>query len=165
MAFENIEQPKIINVNKELRLIALEKDEWQVALPWYENPQVLYYSEGVENGIYDIDTINRMYSYLASIGELYFIQALEEGKWKTIGDVTLSEENMPIVIGDEKYWGKSIGKKVIGKLIERAKEVQLKRILIPEIYKYNERSRNLFKFFGFEKVAEDNKGESYELKL
>jgi len=165
MAFKNIKQPPIININEELRLKTWGKDEWQVAISWYQNPQVLYYSEGVENRVYDLATINRMYNYLDSIGELYFIQALEEGKWETIGDVTLSEENMPIVIGDEKYWGKGIGKRVIGKLIERAKEIKLKRIFIPEIYKYNERSRNLFKFFGFEKVAEDHKGESYELKL
>ena len=106
-----------------------------------------------------------MYDYLSKMGELYFIEIYEENHWKTIGDATLSETNMPIVIGDEKYWGKGIGKKVISKLIERAKEIKLKKICIPTIYTYNERSQNLFKSMGFVEVNSNDKEKTFELKL
>ena len=78
---------------------------------------------------------------------------------------SLSEQNMPIAIGDERYWGKGIGKKVIKKLIDRAKIINLEKIYIPAIYKYNDRSRNLFTSLGFIMVGENEKEESFELKL
>lgn len=72
---------------------------------------------------------------------------------------------MPIVIGDEKYWGKGIGRKVIGKLIGRAKSIGLTKIYIPDIYSYNNRSQNLFKSMGFVEVDRRDNASSYELKL
>lgn len=165
MPLKEIKQPEIINIDEKLRLRILNKDNWSIALPWYQNAKVLYYSEGVTDKVYDMDMINRMYTYLEAIGELYFIELLENDSWKLIGDVTLSEENMPIVIGEEKYWSGGIGRKVIGKLIERAKVINLNKICVPQIYHYNESSRILFKSMGFVKVAENDKEESYELIL
>lgn len=165
MAIRNIEQPNVIIIDNELRLRKAREEEWKVALSWYENPKALYYSEGLIQEIYDMEIINRMYSYLSSIGELYFIEILEKDTWTPIGDITLSEENMPIIIGDEKYWGRGIGKKSVLALINRAESIKLDKIHIPTIYKYNERSKNLFISIGFIKVKEDEDSESYELKL
>jgi uncharacterized protein GlcG (DUF336 family) len=67
--------------------------------------------------------IKRMYTYLESIGELYFIEVYEGNTWIPVGDVTLSDKNMPIAIGEPKYWGRGIGKDVISKLLERAKKI------------------------------------------
>lgn len=165
MAIKSIIQPHTILIDEYLRLIETNRTDWEKALPWYQNQSILYYSEGVTDKVYDMDIINRMYEYLSKIGELYFIEIYEENHWKTIGDATLSEVNMPIVIGYEKYWGKGIGKKVISKLIERAKEIKLKRVCIPAIYTYNERSQNLFKAMGFLEVNSNDKEKTYELKL
>jgi RimJ/RimL family protein N-acetyltransferase len=165
MTIRSIIQPHTIVIDEYLRLRTPSGNEWEKALPWYQNQSILYYSEGVTDKVYDMGIINRMYEYLSKIGELYFIEIYEENHWKAIGDATLSEENMPIVIGDEKYWGKGIGKKVITKLIERAKEIELKRIYIPAIYTYNERSQNLFKAMGFVEVRSNDKEKTYELKL
>lgn len=84
-----------------------------------------------------MDIINRMYGYLNSVGELYFIELFENWDWKQIADVALSEKNMPIAIGEEKYWGKGIGEKVISGLIERAKIIRLNKICVSAIYVYN----------------------------
>jgi RimJ/RimL family protein N-acetyltransferase len=165
MPFNNIVQPDIIEIDENLRLRKTDESENETALPWYQNPMVLYYSEGMTEGNYDLNVICRMYKFLGTMGELYFIEALEDGAWKPIGDATLSDRNMPIAIGDERYWGKGIGKKVIGKLLDRAREIGMDRIFIPAIYKYNERSRNLFTSFGFVKVAENEKEDSFELRL
>ena len=165
MAFEFIKQPDIIDINVELRLRKFDKSEYVKALPWYQNPQVLYFSEGVTDTVYDMDIVNRMYKYLEAIGELYFIEVYESNSWFPIGDVTLSDKNMPIVIGNAKYWGKGIGKNVIGVLLRRARDIGLNKIYIPAIYKYNERSKKLFEAFGFVKVSENEKEESFELKI
>ncbi|MCB2290545.1 GNAT family N-acetyltransferase [Clostridium sp. CS001] len=165
MTFKQSIQPQIIPIDENLRLRNPDKIEWKTALPWYQNPKVLLYSEGVTDKVYDMDIINRMYKYLNSIGELYFIEIFQGKIWKSIGDVTLAEKNMPIAIGYEEYWGRGIGKKVIGKLIERAKSIGLSKIYIPEIYLYNNRSQNLFISMGFIEVNKNNIEKSYELNL
>jgi RimJ/RimL family protein N-acetyltransferase len=162
MPIKTTPQPFVIEVDKALRLRTPDRSDWSKALPWYTNPTVLYYSEGVTDRVYDLTIIDRMYSYLIDIGELYFIEVYEN-QWKAIGDVTLSEVNMPIAIGDEKYFGRGIGKKVVSKLIERAKDIGMNRIFIPSIYVYNIRSQNLFKSLGFVEVSSTDKEKSFEL--
>ena len=167
MPANKIKQPEIIEITETLRLVKIDENQAEMALPWYQDREILYYSEGrshQEDG-YSLEVVRKMYKYLGKIGELYFIEVLEDDKWYPIGDVTLSEENMPIILGDKKYWGQGIGKKVISTLIDRAKDIGLEKIHIPTIYKYNDRSRNLFKSFGFVKVAENEKEESYQLEL
>lgn len=165
MAIKDNVQPEIINIDNELRLIKPDKTMWSLAEVWYQNPKVMYYSEGKPESKYNKDDIDRMYGYLSDIGELYFIEVKMKDEWRTIGDVTLAESNMPIMIGDENYWGLGIGKKVLKCLIARAKVIGLKSILVPEIYHYNARSRNLFKSLGLKKVSENEKAESYILYL
>lgn len=166
MPLKNINQPPIIKIDTNLRLIVLDKSDWIVALKWYHNPKILYYSEGItDEKTYDIDTINRMYEYLSNIGELYFIEINENDKWILIGDVTLSEKNMPIIIGDEYYWGKGIGYIVINTLINRAKVIGITQINIPTIYSYNKRSQNLFKSIGFIELNTSNLNKSYVLNI
>lgn len=161
----NTDKPKYIEIDENIRLASLDKSEWKIALPWYQDKDVLYYSEGVTDKTYNLSTIYRMYNYLNSIGELYFIQILEENEYKTIGDVTLSKENMPIVIGDKKYWGRGIGKKVIYGLLNRAKDLELKEICIPEVYLHNKRSERLFKSLGFKESNINDKAKSYKIYL
>lgn len=163
MPFKDIVQPEVIDIENYLRLRKIVEGDLETALPWYHDPEVLYYSEGVREKTYDIFVIERMYRFLSSIGELYFIEIFENGCWEAIGDVTLSEQNMPIVLGEEKYRGKGIGTKIISKLIDRAKAIKLSKICIPAIYKYNIRSRNLFLSLGFVQVSENETEGSYEL--
>lgn len=165
MAIDNFLQPNIINIDERLRLRKACENEWKYALPWYQDSEVLYYSEGVTEKTYNLEIINRMYNYLSNIGELYFIEVSHEKLWTPIGDVTLSDKMMPIIIGNKKYWGKGIAKKVLKKLIERAKNIGFSSIKLKGIYKYNERLNKLFTSVGFYKVSEDEKEEYYELKF
>lgn len=158
-------QPEMIKINNELRLIKPTTDEWILAFPWYQNKNVMYYSEGTTEKVYNLKEINQMYTYLSKIGELYFIEILKNEKWITIGDVTLSESNLPIVIGYDQYRGMGIGKKVLEVLIDRASQIGYAKIIVPEIYHYNERSKNLFKSLGFNKTSENDKSECYTLIL
>lgn len=163
MSIKNIEQPKVILINSKIRIKKYVKDEWIIALPWYQDIDVVLNCDGVNASLYDREKLYRMYSYLENIGELYFIEVFEENEWKPVGDVTLSEQNMPIVI-EKNHWGRGIGKKVIGKLIERAKKIKLKKINI-EIYFDNDRSHGLYTGLGFQKVGKSETSDLYELKL
>lgn len=156
------EQPKIIQINETLRLKTPKKSEWDLAYPWYQNQQVMYLSEGVRNQTYDLYHIYNMYEYLSTRGELYFIEVKEENEWRAIGDVTLWEENLPIAIGEEAYWGQGIGKAVIQTLLKRAKSLGVTKIAVPAIYHYNTRSLRLFESCGFKKVGENETEKSYE---
>jgi len=103
-------------VSETIRIKKANENKWYKAVEWYEDKEIMYYSEGDSEKVYNLEDIKRMYSYLSKIGELYFIEVFNENTWRTIGDVTLAENNLPIVIGDKNYWGKSIGKMVIRKI-------------------------------------------------
>ena len=106
-----------------------------------------------------------MYRYLNNAGELYFIEVLENGTYKPIGDVTFWQEDMPIVIGDPAYRGKGIGRKVISALIERGKSLGYDHLAVGEIYDWNAGSRRCFESVGFVAYEKSEKGSSYRLSL
>lgn len=158
-------------IDKDLRLRPIQiPDDLIIALPWYQDEEVLYYSEGVGTSPYDIDIIERMYSYLRKIGEVYIIEVNQNEGWTPIGDVTLSKDMIPIVIGSKDYRGKGVGKRVISLLIERAKELNWNEMKVNKVYSYNVSSKKMFERLGFKKVAKkfDDKGREYscfELRL
>ena len=121
--------------------------------------KILKYSAGIERETpYDRKTVTSMYQYLLKIGECYIIEVKEGTTWVPIGDVTLSEETIPIVIGRKEYWGCGIGKKVLFSLIQRAKEIGYTHIKVKEIYDFNERSMRIFRSLGFREVGKTING-------
>lgn len=155
--------------NLKLRPLRLP-DDVECALPWYQDSGVLNYSEGEGTLPYDLATVERMYSHLAKIGEVYIIEIIKDGSWVPIGDATLAKNMLPIVIGREEFRGKGIGKRVIRILIERAKELKWQQVKISKIYSYNFASKALFEGLGFIKTETnlDVKGReysSYQLNL
>lgn len=145
---------KVIPIDKKLRLITKRKEEWVHALPWYRDQEVLFYTDGLTGCVYDKAHIEMMYEYLTKVGELYFIEVCEENKWKTIGDVGISEKNMPITIGDKTYWRKGIGTQVLEVAIRRAEKLGFMATGV-EIHHYNKASQRLYEKKGFIKVGED----------
>ena len=94
-----------------------------------------------------------MYTYLNRMGELYFIEVLQDNAYKPIGDVTFWQEDMPIVIGDKSYRGKGIGKKVVRALVARGKALGFQKMYVADIYSYNQGSRRCFESVGFREYA------------
>ncbi|MBQ1786183.1 MAG: GNAT family N-acetyltransferase, partial [Turicibacter sp.] len=60
------QQPKYIEINETLRLRTPEKKDWDLAYPWYQNPKVMYLSEGVTNQTYELYHIYNMYEFLST---------------------------------------------------------------------------------------------------
>lgn len=164
MPIDKINQPQIIYIDSKLRLRRFD-DNYNFALQWYQDLELVKLVDGPAASVYTKEKLKRMYEYLNCRGELYFIEVLEENKYKPIGDVALCKDNLPIVIGDKLYHNKGIGKGVLRSLILRARELELECINVQEIYDYNICSQKLFESFDFKQSGKTKNGKSYVLNL
>ena len=163
MAIQGIEQPDLIQIDDTLRLCKYDGNH-DFALAWYQDEETVWLVDGNRNP-YTPERLAGMYNYLNEAGELYFIEIMENGTYKPIGDVTFWQEDMPIVIGDQNYRGKKIGRRVVSALVERGKELGYDHLEIGEIYDWNESSRRCFESVGFQAYEKTDKGAKYKLTL
>ena len=163
MAIEGVEQPAYIQIEDTLRLRRYDGTA-DFALPWYRDEELVYLVDGVKKA-YDREYMYDMYTYLDAHGELYFIEALEDGVFTPIGDVTFSPMDMPIVIGVAAYRGRGIGQKVIRALMDRGRALGFVTLGVREIYDFNTTSIRCFTACGFSPVEKTDMGWRYEAKL
>ena len=166
MAPKDFEQPEIIDINDSLRLRKYD-GHYELFLPGYQNPIVYQNSEGIfdENRIPNLDYVKAMCTYLAKVGELYYIEAKENGTYIPIGDVTVKDENPPIAIWLDTYRSKGIGKLVMQTVMDRLKELGFAKISGSTVYQWNTASQKLHEHLGFYRVSEDEKEITYEREL
>lgn len=126
----------------------------QVALHWYQDPEVMYYADGPDATPFDTDRLRRMYRYLNTHAELYVIEVYDGSDWQPIGDAALAPNTTPIVIGESAWRSRGIGSRVLGLLIERARALGYEALYAKEIWTYNVRSQRLFERLGFHRIAE-----------
>jgi SAM-dependent methyltransferase/RimJ/RimL family protein N-acetyltransferase len=122
-----------------------------LALPWYQDPEVLLYSEGGA-GPYDLSEVEAMFSHLAAQGELYIIETLRDTGWLPIGDVTLTGDDLPMVIGDAGHRSRGLGRRVLALVVQRARELGWGSVRVKSVYTCNARARRLFEGAGFRLV-------------
>ena len=163
MPIAGIEQPEYIPVSDTVRLRRFD-GKYDFALAWYQDIETVRLVDGVEEP-YSPETLRRMYTYLDSHGELYFIEAQENGLWRPIGDVAFWREDMPIVIGDRAYRGKGVGRAVVSALAERGRALGYDTLYVKEIYDFNTASRRCFESAGFRACEKTEKGSRYRLGL
>ena len=130
-----------------LRRVAAEEYE-QVALPWYQDPEVLRFSEGGEPP-YDRARVRRMYDALSTKGELYLIELREPGGWRAVGDAALLPDDVPIVIGRPEDRSRGLGGEVLQLLLRRARALGWTELHVGAIDPANIRSRRMFERAGF----------------
>ena len=163
MAIQGIEQPDLIQIDDTLRLRKYDGTH-DFALAWYQDEETVWLVDGNRNP-YTPERLVGMYHYLNEAGELYFIEIMENGIYKPIGDVTFWQEDMPIAIGDPNYRGKEIGRRVILALIQRGRMLGYDRLEVGEIYDWNKGSRRCFESVGFTPYEKTEKGHSYRMSL
>lgn len=163
MPIKGVTQPELLDVDDGLRLRKYDGMH-AFALPWYQDVDTVYLVDGVREP-YDLDKLEKMYRYLDSRGELYFIEVFENGAFIPVGDVTIWQEDMPIVIGSKAYRGKGIGKRVIARLIQRGKALGYPALYVNEIYRHNTASQKTFESLGFKVCAQTPDGFGYCLRL
>lgn len=161
-----MEQPEIIAVNEYLRLRKYDGN-YRQAIAWYRDPVVYRGSEGITDPerVPDENYIEGMYRWLSEHGECYWIEALEDGTFVPIGDITVKAENMPIVIGAARWRGRGVGKMVMEAAIRRAREMGFPKLYGSEVYDFNTASQRLHESLGFRRVAVRGNTWIYELDL
>ncbi len=107
MAIDKFKQPAKIEIEKGLRLRAYD-GKYDFAFEWYQDFELVKQVDGPAAVLYTEEKLKRMYEYLNTQGELYFIEVLRCGKYYPIGDITLCRDNLPIVIGDKNYQNKAL---------------------------------------------------------
>ncbi|OFZ37379.1 MAG: hypothetical protein A2504_16490 [Bdellovibrionales bacterium RIFOXYD12_FULL_39_22] len=140
----------IIDNDLRLRPIDLEQD-LENALRWYSDPEVLYFSEASDVP-FDKTLTMGMYNYFLKRGEVYIIEVLRGGNWFQVGDAVITQDSIPIVIGEKEFRGKGFGKRVLRMMVNRAKEIGYEKMTVSGIYTYNHRSRHIYETAGFKVV-------------
>lgn len=163
MPIAGIPQPEILTVDDTLRLRKYD-GTFDFAWNWYQDEETLLLVDG-DTRAFDQKRLEKMYTYLDTHGELYFIEIKQDETYIPIGDVTFSQQDMPIVIGDKHFRARGIGRRVISALIARAKHLGYPYLLVHEIYEYNIGSRKMFESVGFCIFETTDKGHSYRLDL
>lgn len=161
MPIPGIRQPELLGIDEDLRLRRFG-GEYGFALAWYQDPETVWLVDGVRQP-YTRQKLDRMYRCLEGRGELYFIEALENGVFRPIGDVCFWKDDLPIVIGDPAYRGKGVGQKVLSALIQRGRELGYDTLRVSEIYEYNTASRKCFENLGFRAYEKTEDGSRYVL--
>ncbi|HRX57835.1 MAG TPA: GNAT family N-acetyltransferase [Eubacteriales bacterium] len=163
MPLSNITQPDILAIDSGLRLRKYD-GKFSFALPWYQDAETLLLVDG-KTDPYDLDRLERMYSYLDARGELYFIEFLQSGVFRPVGDVTLCRNDLPIVVGEASLRRCGIGRRVLIALIGRARRLGFPALYVDEIYAFNTGSARLFTACGFSAYESTEKGARYVLPL
>ena len=127
-------------INEDITLVPYYPDE-KVALEWYQDLELCKQVDNIDF-VYDLPRLKRMYQYLSTHGDCYYIQYKDQ----LVGDCTLlSDGEIAIVIA--KPFQKAIAKK-----LPKVKA---------QIYSFNHQSQRMFTKLGFVQVSE----EWFELKL
>ena len=166
MPLKNYPQPEMIVISDTLRLRKYD-GHFELFLPGYQDPYVYQNSEGIfdESRIPTLDYVKGMCTYLAKVGELYYIEAKDGDAFVPIGDVTVKDENPPIAIWKAEYRGKGVGKAVMQTLLSRLKELGYERITGSTVYQWNTVSQKLHESLGFSRTGENEREILYEKSL
>ena len=141
-------------IDSDIRLIPYYRND-SASLPWYQDPALCRQVDN-RDGVYDLELLKRMYSYLNRRGDLYYIKYRN----RLCGDVCLHPDGEINIVVAAPFQNRHIGRRVIGELIRMAKEKGIPR-LYAEIYSFNAQSQRMFERAGFRRVKE----ERYEREL
>lgn len=134
-------------IDEEISLIPYYPNE-EVTLKWYQDPVLCKQVDNIDF-VYTPERLRAMYSYLSSHGECYYI----EYKGVLVGDITLKEDEISIVVSKE-YQNRHIGRRCVKNIMELAKEKNLSFVKA-QIYDFNKQSQKMFMSLGFELVKDD----------
>lgn len=135
-------------IDPEITLIPYYPNE-KVTLAWYQDPELCRQVDHKEEP-YTPERLNRMYNYLSSHGQCYYIQYC--GAF--VGDVTLLDRGEICIVVCKEYQNQHIGRRCIADMIALGKEKGMQTIGA-NIYSFNTQSQRSFQSIGFRKVSEE----------
>ena len=141
-------------VDGEIKLINYYPN-YTTTLAWYQDLDLCKQVDNRDSA-YDLDLLKAMYKYLNKKGALFYIKY----KNRLCGDVCLQPDGEINIVVAKPFQNKHIGRRVIGEIIQLAKEEGIEE-LYAVIYSFNSQSQRMFESVGFQRV--DN--EKYILVL
>ena len=136
-------------VDEDIRLIPYYKNN-DVAIRWYQDKDVCKQVDDIDF-VYDLDRLNRMYDYLSSHGEVYYI----EFRSALVGDVSLKDDGEIAIVISKENQNKGIGRRVIKNILYLAEYKGMGEVWA-SIYPFNKQSQRVFTLVGFEKIGEED---------
>jgi RimJ/RimL family protein N-acetyltransferase len=158
----------------------MAEDDWDNLLRWYNDPEVLYFSEGDDVSSRSLEEIQGIYRGVSREAFCFIIEL--EGK--PVGECWLQRMNLArilakypgldlrridLAIGEKGCWGQGIGTETIRLLTEFGFVRQAAEMIFGLVGDYNARSQAAFRKVGYELVgtSRDKPGHkaTYELEL
>lgn len=141
--------PEILVVDDDLRLRPFAGDaDVDAAWPWYRDPATVALVDGAGAPAYARDRVAAMYDALGAQGEVYVVELRSGAGWEPVGDVTLAPHTLPIVVAPGSR-GRGIGRRVLLRLVDRARVLGWTELRVREVRDDNEASHRLFSGLGF----------------
>ena len=131
-----------ISVEGNIRLVPYYP-AYDTALAWYQDAQLCKQVDN-RDSVYNLPLLKRMYPYLDTHGELFYI----EYRGVLCGDVSLRTTGELAIVICKEYQNKHIGRKVIEKMLELARKRGLAECFA-HIYSFNTQSQKMFESIGF----------------
>lgn len=144
-------QPKRIIIDENLSLVKYYP-YYKRTLEWYQDLTLCRQVDNADTP-YDLERLKRMYKYLSTKGECYYIKYKENGRSHLVGDISLFDGMIGIVVCKE-FQNRHIGRKAVSALLKRAAEIGLKYV-DAEIYDFNKQSIKMFTDIGFKQVGKE----------
>lgn len=127
----------------------------ETTLAWYQDKTLCKQVDNIDT-VYDLDKLNRMYHFLNTHGDLFYIAY--EGT--LCGDVCLQNTGELSIVICKEYQNRHIGRAVIRGMLAIAAEKGFLQCYA-HIYRFNAQSRKLFEALGF--VKEDEERYVYQI--
>lgn len=121
----------------------------ETTLAWYQDKTLCKQVDNIDT-VYDLDKLNRMYHFLNTHGDLFYIAY--DGT--LCGDVCLQNTGELSIVICKEYQNRHIGRAVIQKMLALAAEKGFAQCYA-HIYPFNIQSRKLFEALGFVKAGEE----------
>ncbi len=142
-------QPKEIVIDPTLSLVKYYPN-YKRTFSWYQDSDVCKQVDNRDSP-YDRKLLSQMYRYLAKAGECYYLKFRENGRSRLVGDITLYNGEIAIVICKE-YQNRHLGRKAVEAIVNRARQVGWTKV-DAEIYSFNQQSQKMFRSVGFQQIA------------
>lgn len=145
-------------VDGEITLIPFYPNS-DVALKWYQDLSVCKQVDNIDHA-YSLETLNAMYSFLNTHGDLYYI----EYRGELVGDIALRDNREICIVICKEYQNLHIGRRCVKKILSLAREKGYSEVFA-HIYPFNAQSQKMFTSLGFQKTADEKRAHSWEFKL
>lgn len=133
-------------IDSELKLIPYYRND-AVSLPWYQDPDVCKQVDN-RDAPYDLELLHRMYDYLSTHGDCYYI----EYNGELVGNISLEANAEIAIVVRKESQNQHIGRRCVADMLKLAKEKGMDQVKA-NIYAFNTQSQHMFLSLGFKQTT------------